>query len=247
MAVSAAAPRDYRGMSGGQVARAIREDFGPQTMLSFSRGKDSIATWLSLRGAFEPADIIPYYLYIVPGLLSFERESLDYFENDVFGRKIITLPHPGLFRMLGNLILQPADRIAVLQAANLPAFDYHDVHAAVKQTEGINHRVMVASGLRAADSPQRRLSMLHNGPVSLANDQFYPVFDWNKHRLIEEISRSGIKLPEDYHLFGRSFDGLDMRFLLPLKRHKPADYRRVLEWFPFADLEIWMLEKRGVI
>jgi hypothetical protein len=44
-------------------------------------------------------------------------------------------------------------------------------------------------------------------------------------------------------MFGRSFDGLDLRFLVPLKKHRPKDYAKVLEWFPLADLEVFRWER----
>lgn len=55
---------------------------------------------------------------------------------------------------------------------------------------------------------------------------------------MDAISAEGIGLPPDYEWFGRSFDGLDHRFLAPLSEHAPADYQRVLRWFPLADLEL---------
>ena len=48
-----------------------------------------------------------------------------------------------------------------------------------------------------------------------------------------------MKLGSDYKVFGRSFDGLDLRFLLPIKKHYPRDYQRILELIPLADLEIF--------
>lgn len=240
------APRDYRGMTGEQLVVAVREDFGLRTMLSFSRGKDALACYIAMRDTFGPENIVPYYCYIIPGLLSFERESLEYFES-VMGRKIHVLPHPGLYRMLGNCILQPADRVAVLQAARLPQIDFGVIRQIVREAECLPPESLVASGVRAADSGIRRVALSTHGPLSLQSQQYYPVHDWNKDRVISEIKRSGIHLPEDYHLFGRTFDGLDLRFLVPLKRHKPDDYRKILHWYPFAELEVWLMEKRGLI
>ena len=41
-------------------------------------------------------------------------------------------------------------------------------------------------------------------------------------------------LPVDYEMFGRSFDGIDYRFISPIKERFPDDYARILEWFPMA-------------
>lgn len=238
--------RNYRGMTGEQVVQAVYEDTGPRCMLSFSRGKDSLACWLAMRDVFGKENIVPYYCYFIPGLMSFERESLEYFES-VMGTHIITLPYPGVFRVLRDCLLQAPERVPVLQAAELPEFNFGDIRRAVREIAGLPDTALVASGVRSCDSALRRVSMAKHGPVSLSEQQFYPVHDWDKARVIDEISRSGIHLPEDYHLFGRTFDGLDMRFLLPLKRYKPADYQQILNWYPLADMELWLLEKRGVL
>jgi hypothetical protein len=65
-----------------------------------------------------------------------------------------------------------------------------------------------------------------------------------KDDLIALLEQHRIKLPVDYELFGRSFDGTDHRFLTPLKKHRPADYQRILEWFPLAFLDGWRYEKQ---
>ena len=75
------------------------------------------------------------------------------------------------------------------------------------------------------------------------SSKYMPTWDWSKDKLLDTIERSGISLPVDYLWFGRSFDGLDYRFLGPLKRHAPRDYAKVLEWFPLADIEVWRHEK----
>lgn len=67
---------------------------------------------------------------------------------------------------------------------------------------------------------------------------FYPCWDWKKERLLEELGRANIKLPVDYRVFGRSFDGLDLRFLVKIREHFPRDYRTILDWFPLVDMEI---------
>jgi hypothetical protein len=40
-------------------------------------------------------------------------------------------------------------------------------------------------------------------------------------------------------MFGRSFDGIDYRFLEPISRLYPEDYQRILQDFPLADLELF--------
>ncbi|WP_161791100.1 hypothetical protein [Amycolatopsis sp. MJM2582] len=45
-------------------------------------------------------------------------------------------------------------------------------------------------------------------------------------------------MPIDYEWYGRSFDGLDYRFIEPLSRHAPEDYARDPDWCPLAEPEL---------
>jgi hypothetical protein len=58
------------------------------------------------------------------------------------------------------------------------------------------------------------------------------------------IERYGVKLPIDYELFGRSFDGIDYRFAKPLRERLPEDYERIKFWFPLIDVEILSHEEK---
>lgn len=223
--------------SGEQVIAQIRAEYGPRTILSFSAGKDAIAAYIAMRPHFD--EIIPYYLFICPGL-EFVEDLLAYYER-VMGRKIWRMPHPSLYQHLNELLFQTPERVAVLEAANLPSFDYNDVVSMIAEAEGID-RPMVATGVRAADSPMRRTSLATHGAISRNTRRYFPIWDWPKQRLLQEITASGIKLPVDYLWFNRSFDGLDYRFLAPLKEHAPRDYAKVCEWYPMAPLELWRYE-----
>lgn len=223
-----------------EIIRQVRERCGPRTILSFSRGKDAIASYIAIRDHFE--EIVGYHLFLAPGL-EFVEESLDYYRRKL-GIRILNLPHPSLYRWINAGLYQPPERAPVIVAADLPSFDYLDIHRIVCEETGLDvAHALIASGVRAADSPIRRVAFQTHGAISERQRQYYPVYDWNKARLIEAIDRSGIKLPVDYEWFGRSFDGINFRFLYPLKQHAPRDYAKVLEWFPLAELEIWEYER----
>lgn len=224
------------------IIAEVREQFGPKTLLAFSRGKDAIAAYVALRGSRLFDDIVPYHLYLVPGL-EFVEESLAYYEG-VFGRKIHNLPHPSFYKQLNRFLFQTPARASTIAAANLPEFSYVDVVNLVGKAEGVVDP-MAASGVRAADSPMRRIALMTHGAISSRQRNYYPVWDWGIDRLVAAIKSSGIALPVDYELFGRSFDGIDLRFMLPLKKRRPADYRKVVEWFPLVELEIWRYERFG--
>lgn len=224
-------------LTGEETIAAIRAKQA-KTLLAFSTGKDAIATWLAIRDKFD--EVVPYYLYLIPGM-EFIEESLDYYER-FFGAKIIRLPHPSLYRLLNNLVFQPPERCLVIEQAELENFDYEDVRQCVISDRNLHADTFAADGVRAADSPMRRISIMTHGPISYKQHRYHPVWDWNKARIIDEFRRSGVKLPIDYRVFGRTFDGIDLRFILPLRKHFPRDYKRLLEWFPMAELEVFRYE-----
>lgn len=219
-------------LTGEQVIARIREETDT-ILLSFSCGKDSIGAWLALRPHFKR--IVPYYYYIVPDL-AFVNKSIQYYES-FFGTKIIQLPHPSLARMLNNMVFQAPENCLAVEQAGIPNIDYDDQAAIVAKMAEVN-TTWCANGLRAADSPNRRTAIKRYGAINYKSKKFYPIHDWNKGRLLQELRKAGVKLPIDYKLFGRSFDGIDYRFLKPIKDHLLADYEKIIAVFPLAGLEI---------
>ncbi|EMK1731268.1 hypothetical protein V8N76_004574 [Salmonella enterica] len=224
-------------LSGIEVIKAVR---GRQdkTLLAFSTGKDAVAAWLAIRDHFD--EVIPYYLYMVPGL-EFVQKSIDYYER-FFGQRIIQLPHPSLHRWLNNFTFQPPERCQVIDRVALPNFDYPTVQAALVEDYGLQKDILVADGVRAADSPMRRIAIKTHGAISYNQLKYHPVWDWKTADLQDCFRKHNVKLSDDYRIFGRSFDGIDLRFLLPIRKHYPEDYKRILEWFPLVDLEIFRWE-----
>lgn len=220
-------------LTGAEVIADIRQQTDT-ILVAFSRGKDSIAAWLECRKHFPR--IVPYFMYGVPGL-EFVEDSLQYFER-FFGQRIIRVPHPSLYRKLNALVFQPPERCRAIADMDLPNFDYFDMQNEIRRDLKLGDECYTASGVRSADSPIRLLSIKKHGAINHTKRQFFPIWDWRKDRLVKEITSAGCELPIDYEMFGRSFDGIDYRFLEPISRYFPRDYQRILEWFPLADLEI---------
>ena len=217
--------------SGDDTMKLIRQKTDT-VLLSFSGGKDSIACWLKLRDHF---NVIPFFMYVVPDL-EFINESIDYYER-FFNTKIIRVPHPSLYRMLNNFVFQPPDRVAIIHSANLPNFTYDDLSNWI----GADHKlkpIFTANGVRAADSPNRRSSINAHGPITWSRNYFYPCWDMRIKELVELLKKHNVKLSDEYKLFGRSFDGIDHRFLHIIKDVYPRDYETIIHWFPLAVLEV---------
>jgi hypothetical protein len=65
-------------------------------------------------------------------------------------------------------------------------------------------------------------------------------------RLVDSIHHSGIKLPVDYQMWGHSFFELMPEFLVSIREHFPDDYRKILDWFPLAEAEMFRYDRMRV-
>lgn len=221
-----------------QIEDVLQKIEANKILLQFSCGKDSIACWLALR---DKVEIVPYFMYLIPGL-EFVEESVCYYER-FFNTRIMRVPHPSLYRMLNNLVFIPPERIFVLEHAKLPNFTYDHLEQFICEDLGESEKLWSACGVRAADSLNRRMFFKSYGNINWKRKVFYPIWDWKMDQLKRIMLESEIKLPIDYDLFGMSFDGIDFRFIYPIKKHFPRDYERILEFFPLAELEIFRHEK----
>lgn len=223
--------------SGREVVRIMRERTDT-ILLSFSGGKDSLCMWLRLRKA--GFKIVPFYMYLCPDLQFVER-SLAYYES-FFETPITRFPHPSLFRWLRDSVFASPGTDAVLdemrESEGIWDCNYQDVYAAVKYLHGLPQGTFVALGTRLSDS-LFALERIRNGVIREDEHIFFPIWDLDKHRLIVEIKRAGVKLPVDYRLFGRSFDGIYRKFTEPIKKHFPDDYQRLTTFFPMIEADIF--------
>lgn len=227
---------------GDRLIDEYKERYGDKTLIAFSRGKDSIAVALALR---DKIDLIPFHYDDCPGL-EFVEESLAYYEKTLFGRRILRMPHPAFYKHLRDGMYQPLARAELLSNASIPNLDHADIVRMVKKQEGIDTAILSATGLRALDNAVRFLSIRKHGPIRATAGNWAPIWDWTKQQLIDTIERSGISLPPDYTFLPRSFDGFSYLYLIPIKKHHPRDYQRILEWFPLAEAEMmrWEINQR---
>lgn len=229
---------DARLLSGEETIAAVRERT-PAALVSFSRGKDSLATFLAIRDKFDT--IVPYTYEVVPGL-EFVEDSLAYYEH-LIGAPIFRYPAPGIYRMLNHMVYQPKERLDLILRMDLPEYGHDDLQKFACIDGGIDYdQAYNAVGMRSKDSVQRAFSIQHNGSINHNRRIFYPIHDWDKQQVIDAIRNAGWKLPVDYRYFSASFDGLYIKFLYPIKLYFPRDYAKILEWFPFAEMEVLRYE-----
>lgn len=215
------------------VARAM----GGMCFLGFSCGKDSIAAYLQLRRFFRT--IVLVYFYYVPGL-SFIEDSLRYYE-DTFGQRIHRLPHESLGEAVTfGIYSYPQHHRLWFEAAvhrNMSMETGYDYLRRQYRSAsfGASRYALYAEGRRMADAFRRRLSIMKHGSIVAKQGRFYPVYDWSNARVVTEIRASGVKLPIDYRIFGRTFEGPRADQLDVIKKVFPDDYDRILEYFPLAE------------
>ncbi|MFJ3393947.1 adenine nucleotide alpha hydrolase family protein [Leifsonia aquatica] len=231
-------------IKGQPTSAEVRERLaaeGRPVLVAFSGGKDAIATELALQDAGVTTQLA--YLYYIPGrepgrTLAFVEQGLQDLEQRL-GKPIRRYPHPSLYRWLNNLVFQPPERCAVIEAAQLPEVTYEELWGFIREDLGLAPDTWVADGVRAADSIVRRASFSKHGVMKARSRKVSPIADWLVREVRDRIAAAGISLPVDYEWFGRSFDGIDYRFLEPISRHAPDDFARILDWFPLADLELY--------
>lgn len=233
---------------GPELIKEYREKHGDVTLLGFSRGKDSISAALALRGKLR---IVPIFFFAIPGLPMIE-EGLRYYERTLFdGERIRQFPEGAFYKWLTAGVYQTPGTMEVIRAADIKTFTtsthgewWRQITRWVIEDEALPKTTLAATGVRARDSPMRWLNVKKNGVIRPSAINWLPVWHYTKGDVVNSIAASGVSLPIDYHLFGRSFGGgLDARFLVPLKRHRPEDFKIVLEWFPMAELAVWKYER----
>ena len=206
---------------------------GRPVLLAFSCGKDSIAAWLALEEA--GIEVIPAYLYYVPGLRFVDNE-LDYFEQR-FQTRIHRYPHPSFYRWVNNAVYQAPERLRFIEAAKLPTPTYEQEWDLIRDDLGLPRDTWCADGVRAADSIQRRGAFVQHGYFRARSHKVSPIGDWLKGEVLDCIGAQGVRLPIDYEWFGRSFDGIDKRFTSVLKRVAPDDFDLLRQWFPLLEAD----------
>lgn len=212
-------------------------------LLSFSCGKDSISTWLQIQPFFKR--VIPYYLYTVPHL-GFVDRALAYYE-DFFQTRIYRYPHPSGLKMLNTAMFGApfeAEYWLFYSGIGYTNYDYRQLEDIIRACDGVSSTAYAAIGVRAGDSIQRRMAVKNNGTINHGQKTFWPIAYYNPEDLCDMLEESGIKLPPDYYMFHRSFDGFAEMYTRPIREYYPEDFEKIQKYFPLVDADIFRREVR---
>ena len=223
-----------------QVLAQLKSENRP-VLLSFSCGKDSIGCWLALKE--HDIEVVPIYMYCPPDM-PFINKEIEYFEN-FFDCKIHQYPHKSLFEKLATGLFQNPQRIPLVCGFGFDMPSYQDLWSKIKDDLELSQDTWICDGVRASDSIVRRASFTKHGVMKKHLTKCSPIADYLKNEVMGIIEKHGCELPVDYEWFGRSFDGLDYRFIKPLKDNSPEDFEHLKKWFPLIEADIVRHEAYG--
>jgi hypothetical protein len=104
----------------------------------------------------------------------------------------------------------------------------------------------VATGVRTEDGAIRMMALRKYGPITLSKKKWHPICDWSKTEVVDAIAKAGLK-HSGVAWMKRSFDGIHVGYLAPIKKNAPADYQKILDRFPFVEAEVWRHERAGLL
>lgn len=195
-------------------------------LVSFSGGKDSIVT-LDLCYKLFPK-VVCFFLYIIPNL-----EIIDTKIDEIEKRyriKVLQYPHPDLAKSLYR-----GDYTFHLHS-DLKLIKFKDIYENIRMDTGIQ---WIASGVKASDSMVRNAWMksLYMQGISEQSKLVYPITKLNKNDVLTYCTNLEIE-PLKYNNKASSGLEINKETIQFLHANYPNDYKRLKQYFKFADLAL---------
>jgi len=194
-------------------------------LVALSVGKDSLATIDICAQKFSRVEA--YFMYWVKGL-RFQEATLEWVERK-YGIKILRVPHFDIPNIMNNQSLNwyRASQRDFKRIKPRQLDDYARRHFGLK---------WIASGEKKCDSLERRGMLNARGPWDEKRLRYYPIQDWTHHQVLDYLALRHIPLPAEYSVGARrSWGGFRGEDLMMVREHFPADYKRILDVFPFVE------------
>jgi 3'-phosphoadenosine 5'-phosphosulfate sulfotransferase (PAPS reductase)/FAD synthetase len=205
---------------------------GGKCLVSFSGGKDSCAVLDLACRSFK--SVTCFFLYFIPGLEVCERQLQ--FARDRWRVEILYYPHWLLFDCLRHGRYCPPNP-AYDSLSQITLTKFYEV---IRRDTGIR---CLLHGAKRADGIWRRrtLRIRHEADP----DCYYPCEWWKKKDVLLYLQSRNIPLPDSA---GGDVGGIDLsdKCLLWLYDKHPADFKKLLAIFPFAQAVVARREFYGI-
>lgn len=185
-------------------------------------------------GAFTRVEC--FAMYLVKGLECFEAPVIRAAER--YQVPVHFIPHWDLGRLMKNAVLRPHIR----GAQKLRQTKAKDAQRALTKRTGVD---WFAYGEKGADSFARWFFTHHKDGVRDEQGRLYPIHDFKDSDVYRYLKIRGIPIPKKIGNRKTSGISLEPQDLADIKLRHPADYRKILEVFPFADVQVWKHEQRA--
>lgn len=207
-------------------------------ILSFSRGKDSIVSWLVLLEL--GFNVHPIYYSLCP-YMDFELEGLKYYE-EIFETQIIKIPSSTFIDLYNFGHLQTKEAVKISQKNQMPDYDNDNIRLMAIEENLLSKNTYIAVGASIFDSVQRRVGINKVNGLNHKLHKFYPIADFNQKTIEKYLLEYKIKLPVDYKIWGSTFDGLNLRWLSELRENFSKDFELLKLYFPLIEAELFRKE-----
>lgn len=214
------------------IARSRRVGELSRTVcVGLSGGKDSLCTLdvVCRSAAFDHVECLA--MYIVRGLESFEVPVLRAAER--YGVPIRWVPHPMVSGFLSRSTLR-------MHSAQTKSYKLKDVEAYVTSQGGPE---WFAYGDRSSDSIARHAITKQCDGVKVEWCRLWPIWDWKDRDVYGYIKHRRLRPAHRWQQSRSSGLTLEGRDLSALKKAFPNDYRKIIEAFPFAEIQVVRYER----
>lgn len=204
-------------------------------LVGLSGGKDSLVTLdvVCRSGAFDRVEC--FAMYLVPGLECFELPVRVTAER--YGVPVHFVPHWDVARLLSQSVLRPHTE----RASKLGEQSLSTTERALEVRTGI---LWTAYGYRSQDSVVRAIDARGCDGVHERFRRLWPVWDWSNSAVVQFLRVN--RIPRPAPLTSKQSTGVSLSedTLLAIKTRYPADFRKIVDAFPFAEIQVRRAEAK---
>lgn len=209
-----------------QVIHRVRQQTDTVVLYYSAGGKDGIALLDMLAGVF--SRVICVYMYLVPGL-DHIRPYLAWAQRHYRNVEVREIPHFQLDIWKANGFFCEAD-------PDIKPRNIGEVEEQVRQELGVHYAF---SGMKGVDGYMKRMRLKtyeKRGGLITEKGMAYPLANWTNKDVLQYIRSRNLIQPFVY-VEGDVSQGFDLSLgtMLLMKYRYPADYKRTLASFPYAE------------